>query len=93
VFFDHSVHVTAGVGCVSCHGRIDQMDVVRQHEPLNMAWCLECHRDPGGTDWQGLPRLRPRDQVTNMNWRPDPNTPTQQARPVAPPQQCSGCHR
>jgi hypothetical protein len=92
-YFDHSVHVTAGVGCVSCHGRIDQMDVVRQHEPLNMGWCLECHRDPNGNDWQGLPRLRPRDQVTNMTWRPDPNTPVAHARPVEPPQQCSGCHR
>ncbi len=58
-YFDHSVHLAVGVGCVSCHGRIDQMDVVRQSKPLSMGWCLECHRDPG-------PSLRPKDQVTNM---------------------------
>jgi hypothetical protein len=83
-FFDHSVHVTAGVGCVECHGRVDQEDIIRQQQPLSMGWCLECHRDPG-------PHLRPRDQVTNMEWRP--NGPVAQARPVNPPQQCSGCHR
>src|SRR5262245_45318492 len=54
-YFDHSVHLAAGVGCVSCHGRVDQMDVVRQDKPLSMGWCLECHRDP-------TPNLRPKDQ-------------------------------
>ena len=83
-YFDHSVHVTAGVGCVECHGRVDQEDVIRQVQPLSMGWCLECHRDPG-------PHLRPRDQVTNMEWQP--TGPVAQARPVNPPQHCSGCHR
>lgn len=86
-FFDHSIHVTAGVGCVECHGRIDQMDVVRQEQPLSMGWCLDCHRNPG-------PRLRPRDQVTNMEWRPEPGQPVQRARQqINPPEHCSGCHR
>ncbi|MGB0680051.1 MAG: cytochrome c3 family protein, partial [Polyangiales bacterium] len=58
-YFNHSVHVKAGVGCVSCHGRIDKMEVVRQDQPLSMGWCLECHRNPG-------PHLRPPDEVTNM---------------------------
>jgi hypothetical protein len=62
VFFDHSAHLAVGVACVSCHGRIDQMEVVRQSEPLSMGFCLECHRDPG-------PSLRPKDQVTNMTWK------------------------
>src|SRR5689334_6296483 len=44
VYFNHSAHVTRGVGCVTCHGRIDQMEVVYQHEPLSMSWCLTCHR-------------------------------------------------
>ncbi|MBI5512424.1 MAG: cytochrome c3 family protein [Deltaproteobacteria bacterium] len=83
-YFDHSVHVTAGVGCVECHGRVDRMEVVRQEQPLSMGWCLDCHRDPTG-------RLRPPSEVTNMNW--EPSGPTQQARPVRPPQTCSGCHR
>lgn len=85
-YFNHSIHVAAGVGCVTCHGRIDQMDVVRQDQPLSMGWCLDCHRNPG-------PHLRPRDQVTNMEWRPDPNEPVRQVRPVSPPEHCSGCHR
>ncbi|MBK8980567.1 MAG: cytochrome c3 family protein [Planctomycetes bacterium] len=45
-YFHHGVHVNAGVGCQSCHGRMDEMEVVRQVEPLNMGWCLECHRQP-----------------------------------------------
>ncbi len=85
-YFDHSVHVTAGVGCSDCHGRIDQMDVVRQEKPLSMGWCLECHRDPA-------PHLRPKDQVTNMDWQYDPNNPTKPVRAVEPPKHCSGCHR
>jgi hypothetical protein len=46
VYFDHSAHLAAGVGCESCHGRVDQMPEVRQVEPLSMSWCLDCHRDP-----------------------------------------------
>lgn len=60
-YFDHSVHVSAGVGCADCHGRIDQMEIVKQVEPLSMGWCLDCHREPE-------PNLRPRDQVTNMSY-------------------------
>ncbi len=61
VFFNHSAHVNHGVGCVTCHGRIDEMEVVHQDKPLSMAWCLECHRDP-------VPFLRPRSEITNMTW-------------------------
>lgn len=63
VYFDHSAHLAAGVGCVSCHGRVDQMPVVRQVEPLSMGWCLDCHRDPG-------PRLVDRGEVTKMDATP-----------------------
>jgi len=63
VFFNHSAHVNHGVGCVSCHGRIDQMDVVQQVAPLSMGWCLDCHRAPENN-------LRPKDQVTNLGWKP-----------------------
>ncbi len=85
-YFDHSVHISAGVGCATCHGRVDQMDVVRQDQPLSMSWCLDCHRNPG-------PNLRPRDQITNMEWRPDPSVQFTPQRRVEPPQSCSGCHR
>ena len=91
VFFNHQAHVTAGVSCVSCHGRIDQMVEVKQVKPLNMAWCLECHRNPA-------PNIRPVDQVTNLGWQPD-RDPAEigheiiQAKGINPPQNCSGCHR
>lgn len=89
-YFDHSVHLAAGVGCASCHGRVDQMEVVRQQEPLSMSWCLDCHRDPG-------PHLRPKDQITNMNWKPaedeDEAAVLARAEQVNPPEHCSGCHR
>jgi len=89
--FDHSVHLAAGVGCASCHGRIDQMQVVKQVEPLSMGWCLSCHRNP----W---PQLRPPDQVTNMAWDAatsgyDARTDPARTREPAPPLHCSGCHQ
>lgn len=62
-YFDHSVHVSAGVGCETCHGRVDRMPLTRQVEPLTMQWCLDCHRDPA-------PALRPREAVFEMGWRP-----------------------
>lgn len=87
VYFDHSVHVSVGVGCQSCHGRIDQMDVVQVDQPLGMGWCLDCHRAPDD-------HLRPRDQVTNMNWQPDGHGAERRAElHVNPPTHCSGCHR
>lgn len=63
-YFNHAAHVNKGVGCVTCHGRVDQMPAVEQVQPLTMAWCLDCHRDPA-------PHLRPVSEVTNMEWRPD----------------------
>jgi menaquinone reductase, multiheme cytochrome c subunit len=61
VFFNHSAHINHGVGCVTCHGRIDQMETVHQDKSLSMAWCLECHRNPATY-------LRPRSEITNMEW-------------------------
>jgi hypothetical protein len=86
VYFDHSPHLAAGVGCSSCHGRIDQMETVRLDKPLAMGWCLECHRDPGKN-------LRPKDQITNMAWTPNEGGEQLAHADVHPPQHCSGCHR
>jgi hypothetical protein len=47
VYFNHSIHVTGGVACVSCHGRVDQMPLLAKAHTLHMRWCLDCHRDPG----------------------------------------------
>lgn len=65
-FFDHSIHVHKGIGCVTCHGRVDQMPVIRQTETLRMQWCLECHREPERF-------VRPREHVFDMDWRPPDN--------------------
>ncbi len=88
VRFNHSIHINAGVGCVSCHGRIDQMEVVRLSKPLSMGWCLNCHRDPES-------RIRPRDKVTVMDYLPtDPQEGARlvQERDINPPENCSACH-
>jgi hypothetical protein len=63
VYFNHSIHVTKGVGCNTCHGPVDQMPLMYQEASLQMEWCLGCHRDPGKN-------LRPRDQVFNMRYQP-----------------------
>ena len=91
VFFNHQAHVTAGVSCVSCHGRVDQMVEVKQVQPLNMAFCLDCHRNPA-------PNIRPPEQVTNLAWKPDRDPAAIgheiiQQKGINPPQNCSGCHR
>ena len=63
VYFNHQIHVRQGVGCVTCHGRVDQMALTYQAAPLLMEWCLDCHRTPEKY-------LRPRDQVFNMAYEP-----------------------
>ncbi|MEX1081348.1 MAG: cytochrome c3 family protein [Halofilum sp. (in: g-proteobacteria)] len=63
VYFNHAAHVNSGVGCESCHGRVDQMPLMRQDKPLTMQWCLDCHRDPAGA-------LRPPGAVTEMGYEP-----------------------
>lgn len=45
-YFNHSIHVQKGIACVSCHGRVDQMPLVRKEQTLYMRWCLDCHRAP-----------------------------------------------
>lgn len=90
-YFNHSVHIGAGVGCSSCHGDIRSMEVVTQMKPLSMGWCLECHRDPDL-------HLRERDQITNTTWEPGKNqlafaARVKQERNIQPPEDCTACHR
>jgi hypothetical protein len=63
-YFDHSIHVARGVGCSTCHGRVDEMQAIYQKGTLLMEWCLECHRQPAN-------HVRPRDQVFNMAYEDD----------------------
>ncbi len=89
VYFDHSVHVAGGIGCVSCHGRVDQMAAVYQVAPLTMSWCIDCHRDP-------VPHVRPRDQITSMTWAatgPEVTTALAAQYGTRSLTHCSTCHR
>src|ERR1700761_7661101 len=61
VYFNHEIHVNKGIGCSSCHGRVDEMPLMYQQNTLQMAWCLNCHRNPGAN-------LRPTSQIYNMAW-------------------------
>ena len=94
VYFNHSIHVKKGVGCATCHGRVDEMPLMYQHATLQMSWCIDCHRNPAKY-------VRPRDQVFNMAWEPPSNDPGLGARlvqeyKIASVEQltsCSTCHR
>jgi hypothetical protein len=66
VYFNHSIHVSRGVGCSECHGPVDRMTRIYKAESLQMGWCLDCHRDPA-------PHLRPPDQVFDLDWQPPPD--------------------
>ncbi|HVT59096.1 MAG TPA: cytochrome c3 family protein [Thermoanaerobaculia bacterium] len=94
VYFNHSVHVAKGMGCVTCHGQVDQMPLMYQESPLTMEWCIACHRDPAQN-------VRPRSEVFNMKWQPpaDPRVAAvkrvEWARAVnlRSLTSCSTCHR
>jgi hypothetical protein len=105
-YFNHSAHVTRGVSCVECHGRVDRMAVVTQEAPLSMSWCLECHRNPES-------KIRNPQLVTHLGWtfNGDEQAKKQFANEAAyhefwfkqnhintgamfnPLQDCSTCHR
>lgn len=88
-YFDHSIHVSKGVGCSSCHGRVDKMPLMWREASLQMQWCLDCHRDPA-------PHIRPRDQVFNMDWEPGADNPEHAKwveEHVHSKINCSVCHR
>ena len=93
-YFNHGAHVTRGVSCVECHGRVDTMDVVYQHETLSMGWCLDCHRNPD-------PHVRNPALVTQLEWGIDMSDAEKIANSINwretnnlnPSQDCSTCHR
>jgi len=60
-YFNHSIHVNKGIGCASCHGRVDQMPLMYAQNTLQMEWCLDCHRNPAKN-------LRPTTEIYNMAW-------------------------
>ncbi len=93
VYFDHSIHVRKGVGCVTCHGQVDQMPLMWREQSLQMEWCLECHRAPERF-------VRPREHVFSMEWEPPEDQIALGRRlvkeyniRVAQLTNCSICHR
>src|SRR4249919_3578548 len=66
-YFNHSIHVNKGVGCSTCHGRVDQMPIAYQASTLQMEWCLACHRAPERF-------VRPKEKIFDMAWRPENTT-------------------
>ena len=91
VYFDHSIHVHKGVGCTTCHGRVDQMPLMWRENTLYMEWCLECHRNPEQF-------VRPREQVFNMDWQPPSDQialgqKLVQQYKIESLKSCSVCHR
>jgi hypothetical protein len=91
VFFNHSIHVNKGVGCVSCHGRVDQMAAVEKATPLTMGFCLDCHRHPEKN-------LRPLSEITNMTWQPEGDAVAEgealrEQNHVQTRTSCTTCHR
>jgi hypothetical protein len=94
VYFNHSIHVNKGVGCETCHGRVDQMPLMMQVQSLNMEWCLDCHRNPEKN-------LRPQSEIFTMGYKPT-GDPVEQAKQLAKLYNiqstelltsCSTCHR
>jgi hypothetical protein len=90
-YFNHSAHVNKGVGCSTCHGRVDQMPLVWQEKSLQMEWCLECHRNPERF-------LRPKSEVYNIAYEPPANQlelgrTLVKDYDVKPQITCSTCHR
>jgi hypothetical protein len=91
VYFNHSVHVKKGVGCATCHGRVDRMPLMYQQASLQMEWCIDCHRHPERY-------VRPREAVVQMDYRAPSNQAELGRRLVKEYQiqsltSCSTCHR
>jgi hypothetical protein len=99
--FNHSVHVNAGVSCYVCHGRMDRQEIARQEKPLSMAWCLECHRDPGrnlvdNTGLQGEPvsvfDLGGVESILTTKGYRELGDELAEMKQLDPPRDCGACH-
>ncbi len=94
VYFDHSIHIAKGVGCSTCHGKVNEMPLTEQRAPLTMGWCIDCHSNPA-------PNLRPASQIFNMDWEPPADQDKKGSalaksygiRTSGQLRECSVCHR
>jgi hypothetical protein len=91
VYFNHSAHVNKGIGCSTCHGRVDKMPLTWQEASLQMEWCLACHRHPEKF-------VRPQEEVYNVAYQP-PDDQLERGRELVKKYRihtrvsCSTCHR
>ncbi len=94
VYFNHSIHVAKGIGCATCHGQVDEMPLMMKSETLQMQWCMDCH-------WHPEMNLRPREEITNLDWAPPSDPDEHRALAVELAKEynvqskvnCSVCHR
>jgi hypothetical protein len=92
VYFNHSIHINKGIGCSSCHGRLDEMPITWKTVDFKMQWCLSCHRNPES-------HLRALSDVYRMDWKPPKNPHLQEQwfkeRNIQKDHltDCSACHR
>jgi len=93
VYFNHSIHIAKGIGCSSCHGRVDRMPLMRRVHSLQMDWCLSCHRAPERY-------VRPQNEIFDMDWQPPRDQPERGRKLLAAYHidvrrltDCSNCHR
>lgn len=101
VNFPHDVHLHAGISCYSCHGRVDQLAIVRDNEPLQMAWCLDCHRHPERKMIDNKGDLGTPIKVTDLMGvshqlasgdQADKGARLAEVKQIQPPQNCGACH-
>lgn len=91
VYFNHSIHVKKGVGCSTCHGEVNRMQLTWQVAPMTMQWCVECHSQPEK-------HVRPQSEIYNMQWTPPPDQ-LERGRELVEQYDiqkkvyCSACHR
>jgi len=90
-YFPHAPHLRAGVGCSSCHGNVKAMERIQQVQPLSMAWCLDCHRNP-------KQYLRAPEELLDTSWEAPKDQEARGAqflaeRHLSPPVDCTSCHR
>jgi hypothetical protein len=90
-YFQHASHVNKGIGCSTCHGRVDRMPLMAQAQSLQMEWCLECHRNPAKY-------VRPKAEVFNAAWEPPADQLSRggdlvKEYEIKPSTACSTCHR
>ncbi len=94
VYFNHSIHIAKGVGCSSCHGAVDTMQLTYAAHSFRMEFCLSCHRAPQNF-------LRPVSEIYNMQWTPPADQSARgaamiKAYHILGPERltdCSICHR